>query len=215
MTRTTANDRLEEIASFVHTRLHEVANKRGNSTLDPEYRWQHVLRVSNYGKMIAEVEGADVELVIAACLLHDIAHFDQDDWKEHGRLGARTIRPLLTNLGYGPEETDNICYSVAAHVDGHADFQHPETLESKVVSDADNVDRFGAYRIIRWCTEGVESYDGLMAKLRQRLQTLEDYRRRNVVETETGHLLFNLQLGRQIAFFKALIEESDLTSLPW
>ena len=213
MSTTRSNDRLEEIARFVHDRLHKVASQRGNPALDPEYRWQHTLRVSSYGRMIAEAEGADVELVVAACLLHDIAHFDQDDWKEHGRLGARIIRPFLANLGYSSEETENVCYSVAVHVDGHADFSHSETLESRVVSDADNVDRFGAYRIIQWCTADVESYEGLIARLGQRLQSLKDYRQRRVMETETGHHLFNRQLDLQIAFFEALAEESELTRL--
>jgi HD superfamily phosphodiesterase len=209
-----ANDRLEEIARFVHDRLREVASQRENPALDPEHRWQHTLRVSQHGCMIAGSERANVELVIAACLLHDVAHFDQDNWKEHGRLGARIIWPLLADLGYSPEETENVCYSVAVHVDGRADFPHPETLEAKIVSDADNIDRFGAYRIIQWCTADVENYESLIAMLRQRLQTLEDYRSRKVMETETGHHLFNRQLDRQIAFFKALIEESELTSLP-
>jgi putative nucleotidyltransferase with HDIG domain len=213
MNITSTNGRLQEIARFVHDRLREVASQRVNPNLDPEYRWQHTLRVSNYGRMIAEAEGANVELVIVACLLHDIAHFDQDNWKEHGRLGAKIIRPFLAGLGYSPEEMENICYSVAVHVDGRADFPHPETLESKIVSDADNVDRFGAYRIIQWCTADVESYKGLIAKLRQRLQTLEDYRQRRMMETETGHHLFNRQLDLQITFFKALVEESELTSL--
>jgi putative nucleotidyltransferase with HDIG domain len=115
MNITSTNDRLEEIARFVHDRLREVASQRANSNLDPEYRWQHTLRVSQYGRMIAKAEGANVELVIAACLLHDVAHFDQDNWKEHGRLGARIIRPFLAELGYSPQETENICYSVTWH----------------------------------------------------------------------------------------------------
>jgi putative nucleotidyltransferase with HDIG domain len=214
MSTTSINDRLEEIARFAYDRLREVASQRENPALDPKYRWQHTLRVSHHGRMIAEAEGANVEVVIAACLLHDVAHFDQDNWKEHGRLGARIVRPLLADLGYSPDETENVCYSVAVHVDGRADFPHPETLEAKIVSDADNIDRFGAYRIIQWCTADVENYGSLIAKLRQRLQTLEDYRRRKVMETKTGHHFFNRQLDRQIAFFKALIEESELTSLP-
>ena len=213
MNITSTSDRLEEIARFVQERLHKVAYQRENSALDPEYRWQHTLRVSNYGRMLAEAEGANVEWVIAACLLHDVAHFDQDNWKDHGRLGAKIIRPLLADLGYGPEETENICYSVAVHVDGRADFSHPETLESKVVSDADNIDRFGAYRIIQWCTVDVEGYGGLIDKLKERLRTMEDYRQRKMMETETGHHLFNRQLELQIAFFKALVEEGELTSL--
>jgi putative nucleotidyltransferase with HDIG domain len=209
-----ANGRLEEIARFVHDRLREVAGRRANPNLDPEYRWQHTLRVSHYGRMVAEAEGVDVEPVIAACLLHDVAHFDQDDWKEHGRLGARIARPLLAELGYGPEKRESICYSVAVHVDGRADVAHPETVESKVVSDADNIDRFGAYRIVQWCTADVQDYRDLIAKLERRLEILEDYRRRRVMETETGHQLFNQQLDLQIAVFKALIAEGELTSLP-
>ena len=88
MNITSANDRLEEIARFVHDRLREMASQRENPALDPEYRWQHTLRVSQHGRMIAEAKGANVELAVAACLLHDVAHFDQDNWKEHGRLGA-------------------------------------------------------------------------------------------------------------------------------
>lgn len=214
MNRKIVDDRLQEIATFVHARLHEVADRRGGQVLDPEYRWQHTLRVSNCGRIVAEAEGADVELVVAACLLHDVAHFDQDDWTEHGRLGARIIRPLLAKLGYSSTETANVCFSVAVHVDGRADFEHPETLESRVVSDADNIDRFGAYRIVQWCTADVQDYDDLIAKLKQRLTVLEEYRQRRVMETETGHKLFNRQLDLQIAVFKALVAEGDLTSLP-
>lgn len=208
------NDRLEQVAGFVQNRLQEVASRRQNPALDPEYRWQHTLRVGSYGKTLAEAEGANVELVVAACLLHDVAHFDHDNWKDHGRLGARVSRPVLLELGYTPEETENICYSVAVHVDGQADFEHPPTLEAEVVSDADNIDRFGPYRILQMCTIDVEGYSGLIARLRKRLPTLEDYRQRRIVGTEAGHQLFNRQLDRQIAFFKALIEESELTDLP-
>jgi HD superfamily phosphodiesterase len=214
MNTTDTNSRLEQIATFVHDRLREVAARRPGPDRDPEYRWQHTLRVSSYGRTMAEAESAQVELVVAACLLHDVAHFDQDAWKDHGRLGARISRPFLAELGYSPDETENIRYSIAVHVDGHADFSHPETLEAKIVSDADNIDRFGAYRIIQWCTVDVESYADLITKLRKRLPTLQDYRGRRVMETETGHRLFNQQLDRQIAFFRALIEESELTSLP-
>lgn len=214
MTIMDRNDRLEQVARFVQNRLQEVASQRQNPALDPEYRWQHTLRVSSYGRTLAEAEGANVELVVAACLLHDVAHFDQDNWKDHGRLGARVSRPVLLELGYTPEETDNICYSVAVHVDGQADFEHPPTLEAEVVSDADNIDRFGAYRILQMCTFDVEGYDDLVARIRKRLPTLEDYRQRRIVGTDAGHQLFNQQLDRQIAFFKTLIEESELTDLP-
>ena len=210
MTPTTRNDRLEQIGWFLQNRLQEVAAQQEAKEQDPDYRWQHTLRVSHYGKLIAEAEGADVELVIAACLLHDVAHFDPGDWKDHGRLGAELIRPHLQELGYSPAQVDNICYSVAAHVD----VEQPETLEAKIVTDADNVDRFGAYRTIQWCVGDLGDYSALIAKLKDRIETLRRYRQQDLLQTATGQDLFNQQLDRQIEFFEALVQEHEITFVP-
>lgn len=43
-----------------------------------DYRWENTLRVANNGKQIAEAEGANVELDIAACLLHDVSNSIQE-----------------------------------------------------------------------------------------------------------------------------------------
>jgi putative nucleotidyltransferase with HDIG domain len=210
MTPMTPNDRLEQIGRTVRNRLREVAAQQQIKDQDPDYRWQHTLRVSHYGKLIAEAEGADVELTIAACLLHDIAHADPGDWKDHGRLGAALIRPHLQELGYSPAEVDNICYSVASHVD----VEQPQTLEAKIVTDADNVDRFGAYRTIQWCVGDLDDYSALIAKLKDRVETLRRYRQQDLLQTATGQDLFNHQVDRQIAFFEALIQEHEITLVP-
>ena len=214
------NARLARVAQFVKDRFDQAAIPPPvkNPSFTMAYRWEHTLRVAQYGKRIVEEEGANVELVVAACLLHDIAYADpRDDEQggvEHGRIGARISRPILRKIGYTEEETENICYAVALHVDGHADFDHPETLESKIVSDADNVDRFGAYRIIQWCLGEIQNYDSLIEILKQRIERLEGYRANNPLETQTGQKLFAQQLDRQISFFNALIDEHALTCLP-
>lgn len=203
-------NRLNPIANFVENRLRAVAAQNSDAEHDAEYRWQHTLRVASYGKQIATAESAQVELVIAACLLHDVASFDPGDRKEHGRLGAAIIRPLLPEWGYSPTETENICYSVASHVD----IEQMETLEAKCVSDADNVDRFGAFRALMWTAPRMNDYEKMIEVLRERLPRLEDYRQRDILETPTGRALFNQQLDLQINFFKALLAEKDLTVLP-
>lgn len=210
-----ANERLGKVASYVKTHLEEAAARFPDPQHDPVYRWQHTLRVSNYGKIIAEAEGANVELALAACLLHDVSHFESgEDYKSHGRLGAKISRPVLLEIGYSPVETENICYAVAVHVDGEADFDHPETIESKVVTDADNVDRFGAYRVLQWCVPKMHEYEKLVEKLAARLETLEMYRGQQLLETKTGQALFNQQLDLQISFFQEIIKESELTVNP-
>ena len=209
------NERLGKVAEYVKMHLEDAAAKFPDPQHDPVYRWQHTLRVSNYGKIIAEAEGADVELAVTACLLHDVAHFEsEEDYKSHGRLGAKISRPVLLEIGYSSEETENICYSIALHVDDKADFEHPETIESKVVTDADNVDRFGAYRVLQWCVPEMYEYEKLVEKLTSRLDTLENYRGQQLLETKTGQALFNQQLDLQINFFREFIIESEMTVFP-
>jgi len=168
--------------------------------------------VAQYGKQIAEAESADVEVVMAACLLHDISKFDDEEYGvDHGRVSARIARPFLETLGYSTAQVNNICFSIAAHVDDKADFEHPVTLESKAVNDADNIDRFGAYRLLLQFKDHAERYDVLIDRAKNRLQTLRKYREENIMGTITGNKLFNRQLDLQINFLEHLVDDSRLT----
>jgi HD superfamily phosphohydrolase YqeK len=209
------DERIEKIAEFVVARLEEIASKYPSPEHDPVYRWEHTQRVAQYGMQIAQAEGADEEVVVIACLLHDVAHFDPlENYKDHGREGARISRPLLEELGYPQETIEAICYAIAVHVDGEADFDHPHTLEADIVSDADNIDRFGALRALQWCAPKMEDFPALAENLRQRVAHLVGYLEKNPLETSPGQALFARQLERQIAFFRELIAEDDLTRLP-
>lgn len=205
-----ANERLERIAQFVHDRLEEMGPDQQERPGAARYRWLHTLRVANYGRTLAEAEGAPVELAIAGCLLHDVASFDPGDPQDHGRRGAEISRPLLRSLGYSEEEVEAVCYAVACHVD----VENPESLLAEVVSDADNIDRFGAYRILLWCWDDIDDLEALADRLSQRVPRLEDYRRRGVLGTATGNAMFNRQLDLQIAVFSTIVQEKELSVLP-
>lgn len=208
-------ERYERMAQFVQDRLGKMAEEHPSEGHDPLYRWEHTLRVTHYGEQIARVEGADVEVVVAGCLLHDVAHFDPlEEYKDHGRKGARLSRPLLAELGYSDEQVEAICYAIAVHVDDVADFEHPHTLEADIVSDADNIDRFGVFRILQWCVPEMDDFGALAENLSKRVTHLEGYLAQNPLATPTGQELFAQQLERQIAFFKALIDEYDLSKMP-
>ena len=211
------NTRLQRIADFVRARQKEMYLKREDRAefdrllVGLDYRWRHTLRVAQWGKIIAEAEGADVELVVAACLLHDVASFDvMPNDNDHGRVGAQIARPLLKELGYTTEQVEAICYAVAEH----ADVKNPSTLEARVVTDADNVDRFGAYRVLYMCLPDIGDYDKLTEKLRKRVERLESYRAKSPLYTATGQRLFAEQLDFQIAFFRKFVEEHEASVLP-
>ena len=208
-------ERINKIAEYVREYLFTMAEQRDGPYVDPDYRWQHTLRVVNIGKQIAQAENAHLEHVIAGCLLHDMAHFDDDaHYIDHGRLAAHQCRPLLVELGYSDEDINAICYAVAVHVDGESDFEHPKTLEAEIVSDADNIDRFSTYRILLYCQPEVFDFKALVDKLGARLKVLRDYRGKRLMGTETGHHLFNGKLDRQIEFYEAILAQNEITKLP-
>jgi uncharacterized protein len=208
-------NRIKKIAGYVREYLFNMAEQRDGPYVDPDYRWQHTLRVVNIGRKIAEAEGANLEHVITGCLLHDMAHFDDDrNYIDHGRLAAQTCRPFLKEVGYTKEDIDAICYAVAVHVDGESDFDHPKTLEAEIVSDADNIDRFSAYRILLYCQPEVFDFNALVEKLENRLKVLYDYRGKRLMGTETGHQLFNQKLDRQIEFYEAILAQNEITRMP-
>ena len=112
---------------------------------------EHSYRVANIAKGIAEAEGYPVVHAVIAGLLHDIAYCEEMPTKEarmnHGRRSAAIARPFLLELGLTDAEVNTICYAIAIHVDDLADFPWERTAFSELVGDADNLDRFDAYRI--------------------------------------------------------------------
>jgi uncharacterized protein len=211
------NERLQKIADFVRPRLQAMYARRPDRAdldrllLHAEYRWQHTLRVAGYGRQIAAAEGADLELTVAGCLLHDVAWFDEmADNRDHGRAGAEIARPFLTELGYTPAQAENICHSVATHVD----IENPDTLEARITSDADNIERFGAYRILQWCLPDAGDYAALAEKLANRLPRLKRYQEKVPLFTETAKGIFAGQLELQILFFEKIVQEHQGCALP-
>ncbi len=209
---------------WLHVAAHVESEYRRSKAAQPwdavfsaDYRWEHTLRVAHYGRLIAEGDGADRSLALAACLLHDVAYFscpDEENWNDHGRIGARLSRPALSAAGYSEPEVARIAHAVAVHVDGKSDDGEPHTALDDIVSDADNVDRFSAYRVIAWCMTERDDFQKMADMLRERLARLYKYRTASPLETRTGRALFARQVDLQIAFFEALVHDAEITRLP-
>lgn len=118
---------------------------------DGEYRLQHSYRVARAAGEIARREALDEEGLVIGGLLHDVGYSliweDWKDWKEHGRISARLVRPFLEQLDLETERVQEICYGIAIHVGGQADFPGEKTTFALSIGDADDVDKFDAYRI--------------------------------------------------------------------
>jgi uncharacterized protein len=111
---------------------------------------EHVYRVLYLALDIAETEPeADRDVLIAAALLHDVGRPEQmaDQSLDHARVGAEKVEGFLRSCGYGEAFVSHVCECILCHRFRRA--RPPETIEAKILFDADKLDVCGATGIAR------------------------------------------------------------------
>lgn len=184
---------------------------------DGEYRLQHSYRVAHAAQEIARREGLNEEGLIIGGLLHDVgyslleAENGWEIWPEHGRLSARLVRPFLEQLDLDRELVKEICYGIAIHVDGKADFPGKETAFALSIGDADDVDRVDAYRIY----DAMEYADFRNLKIEDKRKWLQgrldgiDRRMKGRYGTETARQMIVERLLYQKQYFEKVLEQME------
>jgi uncharacterized protein len=122
--------------------------------------FDHVLRVLTLAERIGQAEGADMRVVRAAVLLHDVGRGAGGD---HAQLGAERARQALA--GQPAELIEAVAHAIAAHrFRGRV---QPATLEAQVLSDADKLDAIGAIGIARAYAIAGQENQALWAEVSQ------------------------------------------------
>lgn len=116
---------------------------------DSAHDFDHILRVLAMAEKIARAEGADVAVVRAAALLHDIARADEDRGAQidHADASADQARVLLMKQGASAEFAERVAGAIRAH--RFRGNKQPESLEGQVLFDADKLDSIGAIGVAR------------------------------------------------------------------
>ena len=183
-----------------------------------DYRLEHSYRVANIAKTIAEAEGFDVTNAVIAGLLHDIAYCEEMETREdrmnHGRRSAAIARPFLESLGMPADAMNEICYGIAIHVDDEADFQWERTPFCETVGDADNIDRFDAYRIYETLEYLSFSKMNLADKREKVVSTIDRLTKYEEMKlgTATAKNLWIQRLDYYIGFYEKLKAQLDSSS---
>lgn len=118
----------------------------GDSAHDKE----HVYRVLNNALVIAKEEAAvDYDVLITACLLHDIARPEQiaDPSLCHAAVGSEKAYCFLVSNGFEASFADRVRSCIRTHRFRKND--QPESLEAKILFDADKLDVVGAVGVAR------------------------------------------------------------------
>lgn len=115
---------------------------------DTAHDFDHVLRVLMLVRRIGPAEGANMRLLEVATLLHDIARADEvARGVDHAQVGAERARTIVQEWGYTPAEAEAIARIIAAH--RFRNETPPQTVEEKVLYDADKLDALGAIGVGR------------------------------------------------------------------
>ena len=109
---------------------------------------------------LAEVEGADLEIVRAAALLHDVDGSQQpvprenegsavsDQRKMHQHSAANFARQILQSESWPEARIQAVEHCIRAHR-FRDEREQPQTIEAQVLFDADKLDAIGAIGAVR------------------------------------------------------------------
>jgi len=191
-------------------------------TNDPTgHDWYHIERVLRMAKRLQAEEGGDLKLIELAVLLHDLGDYKQYEFDE--LKGIMVLRGMMDILEIETDLQEKIIKIVdEAQYKGDATVV-PQTLEGKIIQDADWLDAMGAVGIARTFSTGGRIkrviYDP-KRKPRKKLSK-EDYQRRKTDGTSINYFyekvlklpkMMNTKTARDIAekrakFIENYIEE--------
>lgn len=121
---------------------------------DPGHDLAHVRRVVNAAERIGVAEGAAAKVVLPAAWLHDCVVVAKDSplRSQASRMAADRAANFLMEIGYEGEFILAIQHAILAH--SFSAKVAPETLEAKVVQDADRLEAIGALGLARCLMTG-------------------------------------------------------------
>jgi uncharacterized protein len=117
---------------------------------DAVHGFEHVVRVCRIAEHLAEKEGADLEIVRAAALLHDARGSFAGEGGEregHHETSAQFAAKVLADENWPQERIEAVQHCIRTH--RFRSPQTPETIEAQVLFDADKLDAIGAIGAVR------------------------------------------------------------------
>ena len=119
------------------------------SSEDPAHDFSHFKRVVATAKSLCTEENARMEVVMPAAWLHDFVIVPKNDPRrsQASRLSAEAAVKFLAQVGYPSEFFADIAHAIAAH--SFSANIEAQTVEARIVQDADRLDGLGAIGIAR------------------------------------------------------------------
>lgn len=129
----------QDIVTFLEREIKQRCESPNNFFGKDSY--YHIKAVAKNATLLAKEYGADIEVVIIAAWLHDIASITSYDlYKEHHIHGARIAKELLDEMGYPDEKTALVQKCILNH--RGSELRDRSSIEEICVADGDAVSHF-------------------------------------------------------------------------
>ncbi|HEY2512628.1 MAG TPA: HD domain-containing protein, partial [Polyangiaceae bacterium] len=119
--------------SPLEAHLRSIAEAR--ATAEPAHDFSHVRRVTANARRIGQAEGADLDVVVPAALLHELFNYPKGHPESHrsGEVCAGQARDVLREAGCSDAIVERVATAIAEHPFSRGIV--PGTLEGKVLQD--------------------------------------------------------------------------------
>ena len=116
---------------------------------DGSHDLAHIHRVFKNALKIQAGEGGDPQILAAAVLLHDCVAVEKSSplRSQASRLAADKASGILAGLGWPEEKIASVAHAILTH--SFSANIPPETLEAKMLKDADRLDAIGMVGVAR------------------------------------------------------------------
>ena len=187
------------IEDFVREQLEK--NGKGAHTFD------HSRRVYALSMRIGKDSGADLKVLGAAALLHDIGRSrESTTGVSHSILSGEMSQEILKELGFDEREIGKVVDAIRTH--RFSEGIKPNSLEGEILSDADKLDAMGAIGVFRAIAQANSTGVGIEAFLKHADEKL--LRLKDLMYTDGARVMAEERHSTLKSFVMQLREELEL-----
>jgi uncharacterized protein len=168
------------------------------------HAFEHVRRVRQLCLLIGREEGADLDVLEAAALLHDVGRpHESATGVSHATVGADMAVKFLTTTAFPSDKIPPVASAIRTH--RFSEDLIPDSLEGQILSDADKLDAMGAVGLARTIEESLareRGFEGMLDHVSRKLLKLRDR-----MHTPTARRLASPRHDLLVHFMRQLAQE--------
>ncbi|MEK6938710.1 MAG: HD domain-containing protein [Nanoarchaeota archaeon] len=165
---------------------------------DAFHNGEHIRRTVSLAKYLAKREGANLDVCIIAAWLHDIAQ--PLDEENHALLGEKMAEEFLSKEGFEKEFIEQIKHCIHCHET--KTIKEAQTIEAKVIYDADKLHVLGPWGFIRSFSSFLTTKNKEYREALLKVEKSQKDRFENYLQTATAKKLIRMDHKLMVRFFE-------------